>query len=88
MPIVREPELARRLARVLFSDLVAYAGDEIRLGIEKDDLFDRLGADIEQARVFFSQHVGPEVADAEKIFAHALVDVLIGGQRRVHSHIW
>ena len=34
---------ARRLARVLVSDVAAYAGDQVRIGLEKDDLFERLG---------------------------------------------
>ena len=39
---VRDVERARRLARVLLSDVVAYAGEQVRIGLEKDDLFERL----------------------------------------------
>ena len=43
-PVVT-PERARRLARVLISDVAAYAGDQVRIGLEKDDLFERLAPD-------------------------------------------
>jgi hypothetical protein len=86
--LIREPERARRLARVLVSDIVAYAGDEVRMGLEKDDLFDRLHADIARARDYFLRRVAPELRESDRIFDWALVDVLVGSQRRVRTHIW
>jgi hypothetical protein len=85
---ISDPERARRLARVLFSDLVAYAGDEVRIGLEKDDLLERLHADIERAREYYRLRVDPGIADAERIFDFALVDVLVGAQRKVSTPIW
>ncbi len=76
---------ARRLARVLCSDLVVYGGDQIRMGLEKDDLFDRLAREIEQARVFYRHRVD---ASLERLFDWALVDVLVYANRRVGTHIW
>ena len=86
--LISDPERARRLARVLFSDIVAYAGDEVRIGLEKDDLFDRLQADIERAREFYRRRVAPDLSDSERIFDFALVDVLVGNQRKVSTSIW
>jgi hypothetical protein len=88
MERLQDPERIRRLARVLISDIVAYAGDEIRIGLEKDDLFDRLQPDIERARAYYVQRVDSSVSAAERIFNHALVDVLIASQRRVPAPIW
>ena len=85
---VRDPERARRLARVLFSDVNAYAGDEVRIGLEKDDLFDRLHSELERAWDYYARHVDPELPGRERIFNHALVDVLIFRNRRVRTHIW
>jgi hypothetical protein len=82
---IRDARRARRLARVLCSDLVVYGGDQVRLGLEKDDLFDRLGREIEQARVFYGYRVDPEHL---RLFDWALVDVLVYAQRRVGTHIW
>ncbi|MFQ5514172.1 MAG: hypothetical protein ACE5FG_06990 [Myxococcota bacterium] len=88
MEKIRDPDRARRMARVLFSDIVVYAGDQVRIGLEKDDIFDRLHGEIERARVFYGQQVDPELEDAERIFDFALVDVLIAGNRKVSTHIW
>jgi hypothetical protein len=89
VPRVSDPERARRLARVLFSDIVAYAGDQVRIGLEKDDLFERLRLEIERARAWYFEQVDPELPGAERIFNFALVDVLIYSQRnRVSTHIW
>lgn len=79
---------ARRLARSLISDLVAYAGEEIRIGLEKDDLFDRLGREIERSRVFYLHHVNPSVSGRNRFFDHALVDGLVAAHREVQSFIW
>jgi hypothetical protein len=85
---IRDPERARRMARVLCSDIVVYGGDQIRIGLEKDDLFERLQGEIERARVFYQQRVDPTLLDAERIFNFALVDVLVAGNRRVSTSIW
>ena len=85
---ITEPRRARRMARVLCSDIAAYAGDEIRLGLEKDDLFDRLAPEIARAQDFYVQNVDASLPDAAKIFNFALVDVLVYGNRRVVTHIW
>jgi hypothetical protein len=86
-PVVT-PDRARRLARVLISDVAAYAGDQVRIGLEKDDLFERLAPDIDRARVFYLHHVDPCVAERVRLFDFALVDVLVYGHRRVQTHIW
>ncbi len=88
MPLVSDPIRAKRMARVLFSDLVAYAGEELRVGLEKDDLFDRLGDEIDRARTFYEQNVDPTMPGSSRIFNFALVDVLIAKSRRVNTHIW
>lgn len=81
-------ERARRLARVLVSDVAAYAGDQVRIGLEKDDLFERLSVEIARARGFYLWHVDESVTDRARLFEFALVDVLVYGHRRVQTHIW
>jgi hypothetical protein len=88
MEKLRDPALARRLARVLFSDIVAYEGAEVRIGLEKDDLFERLAGPIERARAYYRHRVDSSLPHAERIFNHALVDVLIASQRRLSTPIW
>jgi hypothetical protein len=73
---------------VLVSDVTAYAGDQVRIGLEKDDLFERLAPDIERARIFYLHHVDPSLPERTRLFEFALVDVLVYGHRRVQTHIW
>jgi hypothetical protein len=75
--MIASPERAARLARVLMSDVAVYAGEDLRLGIEKDDLFDRLGPQLRQAAAYFFHHVDSALPDRERIFNHAVVDVLV-----------
>ncbi len=88
MSAIADPVRARRMARVLISDLTMYDPVQVRIGLEKDDLFERLGAEIERARAYYRDKVDAALPDREKIFAHAVVDVLVYGNRRVHTHIW
>jgi len=88
MDPVTTPERARRLARVLISDVAIYAGDQVRIGLEKDDLFERLASEIARARIFYLHHVDACVADRARLFDFAVVDVLVYSNRRVQTHIW
>ena len=76
------------MARVLFSDIVTYSGEQVRIGLEKDDLFERLQDEIERARIFYNFRVDPALPGAAQIFNFALVDVLVAGNRRVSTFIW
>ena len=87
MPLT-DPQRVHRLARVLVSDLVAEWGEQVRIGLEKDDLFDRLGPQIERARVFFLARVAAEVVERERIFDWAVVDGLLVRNRPVHAYVW
>lgn len=75
--MIREPARAARLARVLISDVAVYAGEDLRIGIEKDDLFERLGPQLRQAAAYYFFHVDDCVPGRERIFNHAVVDVLV-----------
>lgn len=84
--MIRDPERAARLARVMMSDLAAYWGDDLRIGLEKDDLFERLAPQLEQAAVFYFSRVDPALDVRERLFNHAVVDVLVRRNgRRAHS---
>ncbi len=88
MSQITEPARARRFARVIFSDISMYAGEQIRIGIEKDDLLDRLAPQLELAQVFYDHRVDESMADKQRIYNHALVDVLFYANRGISSHIW
>jgi hypothetical protein len=75
--MITESARAQRFARVLLSDVAIYAGEDLRIGIEKDDLFERLGPQLRQVAAYYFFHVDDSVRDREKIFNHAVVDVLV-----------
>jgi len=88
MDPIRDARRARRLARVLISDVAVYAGDQLRIGLEKDDLFERLGAEIERARIFYLARVDASLPDRARLFDWAIVDVLLHENRAARSRIW
>jgi len=88
MSAIHEPERVARLARAILSDVMLYHADEVRRGIESDDLFERLAAELEEARVYFESRVEAEAARASNAWNRALVDVLVFRSGHVRSRIW
>lgn len=88
MSAIHEPERATRLARAILSDVMLYHAEQVRRGIEADDLFERLAAELEEARVYFESRVESDVARASNAWNRALVDVLVFRSRSVRSRIW
>ena len=88
MSAIGEPERAARLARAILSDVMLYHADQVRRGIEADDLFERLATELEEARVYFESRVEADVARASNAWNRALVDVLVFRSRDVRSRIW
>jgi hypothetical protein len=87
-PRIEDRARAERLARVLVSDLVAEWGEQIRIGLEKDDLFERIGPLLERTRIFYRARVAESIADRERIFDHAVVDVMLARNRAVRPYVW
>ena len=85
---LHEPERVTRLARAILSDVMLYHADQVRRGIESDDLFERLAPELEEARVYFESRVEADVARASNAWNRALVDVLVFRSRNVRSRIW
>lgn len=89
MPDPRDPdERAKRLARLIVSDIIVYNQDKIDEGIRQDTLFDLLKEDVEAGRMYYEKSIDPAVAERTNYFDHALVDILIKGRGNVPSKIW
>lgn len=85
----RDPaERAKRLARVIVSDIAIYNQEKIIEGIEQDTLFDLLKQDIEVGRAYYEEKVDSAVAGRTDFFDHALVDILLKGKGNIPSKIW
>jgi hypothetical protein len=88
MSRITDPQRAERLARAVLSDVMLYNVERVRVGIEADDLFDRLRPELDEARAFFERRVDPELAAKSNAFDRAIVDVLVFRSARVRSQIW
>lgn len=88
MALVETPELARRLARTIVSDIALYNQAKVKEGIEHDDLFEVLKDEIEEGRKLYLSRVATSIADSGHFFEQALVDVLIKPAGRIKSKIW
>ena len=89
MPDSTDPhERAKRLARLIVSDIIIYNQDKIVEGIKEDTLFDLLKEDIEVGRTYYEKNIDPAITGPTEYFDHALVDILIKGRGNIPSKIW
>jgi hypothetical protein len=88
MGIVKDPDVARRIARAVVSDIALYNAKRVEEGIAKDTLFELLKEEIEEGRSYYQSRVDPEVARSTNYFNEALVDVLVRSGGRIPSKAW
>lgn len=88
MPLVETPELARRLARTIVSDVALYNSAKVKEGIEHDDIFEILKDELEEGRKLYLSRVDPSIADNHHFFEQAIVDVLVKQAGKIKSKIW
>lgn len=88
MQRIADAARARRLARAIVSDLLLYDAEEVRAGIQGDDLFERMRERFDEARAYFAARVEPELAGEQDFVGRAIVDVLVRGSGDVPSRIW
>jgi hypothetical protein len=72
---------ARRLARALVSDLVAYHPRKREEGLAQGTLRQLFREEIKKSYEEYVEQVGKELAEASPHFQEALNDILAGGQR-------
>ncbi|MGB3400181.1 MAG: hypothetical protein WBA34_08420 [Candidatus Deferrimicrobiaceae bacterium] len=88
MGVVKDPDVARRIARAVVSDIAMYNAKKVEEGIAKDNLFDLLKSEIEEGRNYYLSRVDPEVVKSTNYFNLALVDLLVKPWGRVPSKAW
>lgn len=88
MGVIRDPEVARRIARAVVSDIALYNAKKVEEGIAKDTLFDLLRGEIDEGRDYYVSRVDPELARSTNYFNEALVDVLVKPTGRIPSKAW
>jgi len=87
MSTIDNPDLAKRLARAILSDVAMYNPEKVENGIKNDNIFDVLKEELEEGRQDFLSRVSPDV-EADTIYDIAVVDVLIKRAGKIESSIW
>ncbi|MEM6797829.1 MAG: hypothetical protein AAF725_27925, partial [Acidobacteriota bacterium] len=76
-------EEARRLARLLVSEIKLYNEEIIEEGRRTGNIYDRLKDDIDRSRQMYEERIDPRLADQEDYFYQELVQRLAGGDRNL-----
>ena len=87
MSTIDNPDLAKRLARAILSDVAMYNPEKVENGIKNDNIFEVLKEELEEGRQHFLSRVSPDV-NPEIIYGTAVVDVLIKRAGKIESPIW
>jgi hypothetical protein len=88
MGVVKDPDVARRIARAVVSDIALYNAKKVEEGIGNDTLFELLKEEIEEGRTYYLSRIDPEIARNSNYFNLALVDVLVKPTGRIPSKAW
>ena len=87
MSTIDNPDLAKRLARAILSDVAMYNPEKVENGIKNDNIFDVLKEELEEGRQHFFSRVSPDL-NLDSIYDIAVVDVLIKRAGKIESSIW
>ena len=74
-------EEARRLARLLVSEIKLYNEEIIEEGRRNSDIYNRLKDDIDRSRQMYEERIDPRIRGQEDYFQQELVQRLAGGDR-------
>lgn len=88
MELIKDPEVARRKARAIASDILIYNRDKLKDGVKNDNLFEVLEEVIEEGREYYNSIIAPELLDGTNFFNLAIVDILVKSGGDVESKIW
>lgn len=75
-PESKEHEAARRLARIIVSDIVLYNKKKVEEGIRSNTFYQLLKEEIEEGRKHYESRVSPEVRKARDFFKEAFEDYI------------
>lgn len=77
-----------RLARAIASDIALYHEDAIVRGIEQDNLFEVLEAELREGLDLYESRVDVALLETTSFFHRAVVDEVLGRKGHVRSPIW
>jgi len=77
MGVVKDPDVARRIARAVVSDIALYNVKKVEEGVRNDTLFDLLKEEIEEGKRYYTSRVDPEIAESTNYYrAHPFEDLV------------
>jgi len=74
---------ARRLARLLVSEIKLYNEAKVEVGRKNRDLYERLKEDIDRSRQMYDERIGEDVRKSSNYFYDELVRILADGNAEV-----
>ena len=75
-------EEARRLARLLVSEIKLYNEEQVEEGRRKKDIYERLKEDIDRSRQMYEERVEPRILKSTDYFYQELVRILAAGDAK------
>jgi len=75
-----DDDRAKRLARVLVSDILCYNQDKRDQALQDGTLMTVLGGEIKKSWELYKEKIGPEMASSTNYFKEALNEILADGQ--------
>jgi hypothetical protein len=75
-------EVARRLARLLVSEIKLYNEEQVEEGRRNRDIYERLREDIDRSRQMYEERVDPQILKTTDYFYQELVRILAAGDAR------
>jgi hypothetical protein len=75
-------EEARRLARLLVSEIKLYNEEQVEAGRRNRDIYERLREDIDRSRQMYEERVEPRLAKSTDYFYQELVRILAAGDSK------
>ena len=88
MPTDDEKAKAMRLARAIASDISLYNDEKIVRGIEGDNLFEAIAAELDEGRDLYRSRVSPEIYKSTNFYDRAVVDIIVRSRGHVRSRLW
>lgn len=88
MNLIKDPEVAKRLARAIASDVALYNEAKIQQGIEEDSFFELLSKELDEGRAHYDSKVDPTLRGQTNYYDLAIVDIIIKRKGYIKSKIW
>ncbi len=86
--IIKDPQIAKRLARAIVSDIALYNREKVEKSIKDDNIFDALKSELSEGEELYISRVDPELVKGNNFYNIAIVDVMIKGCGSIESDIW